>query len=282
MARTLWAVVLVASACARPAARVSAEPPPPQSEPTAPAEQGATSGFAQPPPDVPPGHPAPGPQSREPICDPASPCSGPVPVGGRCGRVSAGCPGVYASCACEQGAVCDNGECVAVPGAAPPQPPPTANTCRFFDHAGYEQAQRDIQRLSVELTKANREVVQKYGRNDGPEARAKLDPMRQKLRAAQARLRLILTGGVQPVRDTGAFFRRLGIPTSSMGRPDAKAVDAFITRHTRDHRLTPDCARELRFVIEESTRHITNPVSRGAPVVAQNVAQSLAKFGLDY
>ncbi len=285
---SLWVAALLVCACARQ------EPPPVSAEPpvasadapstSATTSAATTSKLAQPPSATPPGHPA-GPPwdgDRRPLCDPASPCPGGAAVGEQCGRVSAGCPGVYATCACVHGAACTSGRCVAVADAGPAPPPHAANTCSIFDHAGYDQAQRDIKRLSAEATKANREAMQKYGRNDGPQARAQLDPVLQKLSAAQARLRLILTGGVQAVADTKAFFHRLGIPVSSMGRPDAKAVDALITRHTRDGRLTPDCARELRFVIDERTRHITNPTSRGAPVVAQNTAQSLAMFGLDY
>lgn len=55
-------------------------------------------------------------QARQlPGCDPVNVCRVPRSVGGACGQVSAGCPGKFQTCTCEEGLLCVDSTCVNAP-----------------------------------------------------------------------------------------------------------------------------------------------------------------------
>jgi len=245
--------------------------------------------HAAPPPHAvarPPALPPPGPRERMPACDPANPCPNGRGAGEACGRVSAGCPGVYTACTCRPGLSCEAGTCRAKAGdlhqVQTPPPPPPGPSCLAFDRVAYEQANAKAARLRRELRAKYQAVMARYHRNDGPEARAILDPLREEIAGRVTIARRLLGMDRPRIANPRAVFVRLGIATRRFGVPDHASLMAYVNRRVADGTLTIGCRAALLYVLGERTAHVTNPSSRGAPYIAEATAQTLRLFGIDW
>lgn len=182
------------------------------------------------------------------------------------------------------------------PGALPPtdqptprsfEPPPPAHrdrpdpqpTTATGIEAEYSEIQAELARLSRELNERNKEVVQRFGRNDTPEALAVLTPIRNQLANARQREQHLLCRDTPQVRNPKKLFESMGIRMQRF-RVDSRFVDAYITAKVKDGALSRGDAQRLRFIIAKSGQGVMNPSSLGASTINQRIAQALRCFGL--
>jgi hypothetical protein len=143
----------------------------------------------------------------------------------------------------------------------------------------YARTEAEIGSLSRLLSDKNREVVERYGRNDTPEALRILTPIRDRLQ--QARLHLDqLTCREQPVFNVKEELGRRRIPLERF-RVDPRWVEAYVAAKVAGGAISEKQAEDLRFVLSKSGHGVMNPSSRGAHTINQRVVQALACFGLD-
>jgi hypothetical protein len=165
------------------------------------------------------------------------------------------------------------------PFARPPSPKVTATSGTGWpEYDALAQRHADV---SAELMARNNEVVATYGRNDGPEALAILEPLRRELRDLEAKRTKLLQCEPRAVTDPAAMFAALNIKTQNLGRPDGDSLRAYVESRVMDGSITRGQEERLFLILRLRSRGIMNPASKGASEIAYATAGALSCFGID-
>ncbi len=146
----------------------------------------------------------------------------------------------------------------------------------------YDELTAQIAELSKELNEKNSEIVRQYGRNDTPEGLAILNPIREALRAANEKQKLLLACEKKPKGDYLAVFESIGVPTlPPMNRPDDELLRGYVESRVMDGTITAQQKVRMWRIASLRSRGVMNPASRGAHQIIAATVEALACFGID-